>query len=83
MQFQAGIRGRPIVRPVDLETTALGAAYLTGLAAGVWNGIGELGQFWRAAGVCGPRMSADERESLYAGRPELSATIPSPVESKG
>jgi glycerol kinase len=67
MQFQADILGRPIVRPVDVETTALGAAYLAGLAVGVWDGVEELERFWRAERVFEPRMSADERESLYAG----------------
>jgi glycerol kinase len=67
MQFQADLLGRPIVRPVDVETTALGAAYLAGLAVGVWSGVAELERFWRAERVFEPRMSADERESLYAG----------------
>ena len=40
MQFQADILGRPIVRPVDIETTALGAAYLAGLATGFWKSVG-------------------------------------------
>jgi glycerol kinase len=67
MQFQADILDRPIVRPVDVETTALGAAYLAGLAAGVWRSVEELERFWRAERVFDPKMSADERESLYAG----------------
>ena len=47
MQFQADILGRPIVRPVDVETTALGAAYLAGLATGFWKNLAK----WRASGA--------------------------------
>jgi glycerol kinase len=67
MQFQADILDRPIVRPADVETTALGAAYLAGLAAGIWKSVEELEKFWRSERVFEPRMNADERESLYAG----------------
>jgi len=67
MQFQADILDRPIVRPADVETTALGAAYLAGLATGVWKSVEELEKFWRSERVFEPRMKADERESLYAG----------------
>jgi glycerol kinase len=67
MQFQADILDRPIVRPADVETTALGAAYLAGLAVGVWKSVEELERFWRSERVFEPRMNADERESLYAG----------------
>lgn len=47
MQFQADILGRPIVRPADIETTALGAAYLAGLAVGYWANVAEVESFWR------------------------------------
>ena len=67
MQFQADILGRPIVRPVDVETTALGAAYLAGIATGFWKGAGEVEGFWRAERRFEPAMNADEREGLYAG----------------
>lgn len=67
MQFQAGILGARIVRPADIETTALGAAYLAGLAAGVWKSTGELESFWRAGQVFEPAMSQDERERLWEG----------------
>jgi glycerol kinase len=67
MQFQADIIGRTIVRPVDAETTALGAAYLAGLATGFFRSLGEVEQFWRAEKVYQPAMNADQRESLYAG----------------
>ncbi len=67
MQFQADILGKRIVRPTDVETTALGAAYLAGLAAGFFRSLNELGEFWKADRVFEPRMSADEREELYTG----------------
>jgi glycerol kinase len=47
MQFQADILGIPVVRPVIAETTALGAAYLAGLATGYWDNIEELRQQWK------------------------------------
>ncbi|HYL37189.1 MAG TPA: glycerol kinase GlpK [Bryobacteraceae bacterium] len=67
MQFQADILGKAIVRPADPETTALGAAYLAGLATGFFKNLGEVEKFWRAERVYQPRMAADRRESLYAG----------------
>ncbi len=67
MQFQADILGRRIVRPADTETTALGAAYLAGLACGFFGGLGDLEAFWRAERVFEPRMEAGRREELYAG----------------
>jgi glycerol kinase len=67
MQFQADILGCRIVRPADVETTALGAAYLAGLATGVWKSTAELEDFWAVDRVFEPAINADERESLYAG----------------
>jgi len=67
MQFQADILGKAIVRPADPETTALGAAYLAGLATGFFRSLGELEQFWRAEKVYEPGMKAGRREDLYAG----------------
>jgi glycerol kinase len=67
MQFQADILGSRIVRPADIETTALGAAYLAGLATGVYKNIGELEQFWKSERVFDPHMKADRREELLAG----------------
>jgi len=48
MQFQADLLGIPVVRPAVTETTALGAAYLAGLSAGVFRGADELSALWRA-----------------------------------
>ena len=67
MQFQADILGCRIVRPVDTETTALGAAYLAGLATGIWKNTEEVEQFWRAEKVFEPQMTVDQREDLFAG----------------
>jgi glycerol kinase len=67
MQFQADILGKRIVRPADAETTALGAAYLAGLATGFFKNLGELEQFWRADKVYEPTMPAQRREDLYRG----------------
>ncbi len=67
LQFQADILGKPIVRPVDVETTALGAAYLAGLATGFWKSIEELESFWRAERRFEPQMSEQAREDLYRG----------------
>jgi len=67
MQFQADILGAPIVRPFDVETTALGAAYLAGLAVGIWSGTDELESLWVRERVFEPQMGADRREELYAG----------------
>ncbi|PYT21170.1 MAG: glycerol kinase [Acidobacteria bacterium] len=65
MQFQADILGRPIVRPVDVETTALGAAYLAGLATGFWKNVEEVESFWRAERRFDPQMPAGVRECLF------------------
>jgi glycerol kinase len=65
MQFQADILGVPIQVAAVTETTALGAAYLAGLAVGLWENTTELQQLWRAARTYEPGMSADQREALY------------------
>jgi glycerol kinase len=65
MQFQADILGRPIVRPVDIETTALGAAYLAGLACGFWKSVAEIESFWRADRRFEPQMDSTVRERLF------------------
>lgn len=67
MQFQADILGIRVVRPLIKETTSLGAAYLAGLASGVWSGLEELRKLWRAERVFEPTMSEEKRERLYAG----------------
>ena len=61
------ILDRPILRPADTETTALGAAFLAGLAVGFWKSVEELESFWRVDRVSEPRMTASRREQLLAG----------------
>jgi glycerol kinase len=60
MQFQADILGVPVIRPQIVETTALGAAYLAGLASGFWADLGEIESVWQTEKVFHPTMSADE-----------------------
>ncbi len=67
MQFQADILGCPIVRPADIETTALGAAYLAGLATGFYRSLEDLSRFWRSERVFEPKMSAHRRGELIDG----------------
>ena len=66
MQFQADILGAPVQRPAITETTALGAAFLAGIAAEFWRDQEEVAGQWRVERVFEPRMSADEREARYA-----------------
>jgi glycerol kinase len=65
MQFQADVLGAPVIVPEIAETTALGAAYLAGIATGLWTmeGVGEM---WREDARYEPRMSEDERQALLA-----------------
>jgi glycerol kinase len=67
MQFQADLLGVPVVRPMITETTALGAAYLAGLAVGFWQDSEELGAQWRVERAFEPGMSRDQVEGLLAG----------------
>jgi len=60
MQFQADLLGVPVVRPRVLETTALGAAYLAGLATGVWQDRAQIAAQWRAERMFEPTLSRDE-----------------------
>jgi glycerol kinase len=62
MQFQADLLGVPVVRPKVLETTALGAAYLAGLAAGVWESTDDIARQWKPARRFEPRMKRSEAE---------------------
>jgi glycerol kinase len=64
MQFQADILQIAIVRPKILETTALGAAYLAGLATGFWQDTGETSRQWQEDKRFEPRMSADHAAAL-------------------
>lgn len=66
MQFQADILNREVCRPVIRETTALGAAYLAGLAVGLWRNRDEIKGLWQQERVFSPAMEADRRQELLA-----------------
>jgi len=65
--FLANMIAMPVERPQDLETTARGAAFLAGLATGVWSGTEELATLWSRASCFDPAMDADRRAPLVAG----------------
>jgi len=67
MQFQADILGAKVVRPHITETTALGAAYLAGLAVGFWDSIATISSQWQVDKTFSPAMDADKRNNLTKG----------------
>ncbi|MBA2487720.1 MAG: glycerol kinase GlpK [Chloroflexi bacterium] len=67
MQFQADILGVPVERPVVSETTALGAAYLAGLAVGFWKDTSDVANNWALDRRFDPSMDESRRERLFAG----------------
>jgi glycerol kinase len=67
MQFQSDLLNVPVERPVINETTALGAAYLAGLAVGYWKDREEISKQWNKDNEFAPKMSEDDREKLYSG----------------
>lgn len=67
MQFQADALGIPVVRPKISETTALGAAYLAGLAVGFWKSQSEIAAHWKSDRRFLPRLSRAQREQLFGG----------------
>lgn len=67
MQFQSDILHTNVVRPTVVETTALGAAYLAGLAVGYWSGTEDIQQQWQMERVFSPQMPEAERAALTAG----------------
>ena len=67
MQFQSDLLQARVVRPKITETTALGAAYLAGLAVNYWASIKEIGKQWQVDQVFSPQMKADETLSLIKG----------------
>jgi glycerol kinase len=64
LQYQADIMQLPVVRPKVTETTALGAAYLAGLATGAWKARDEIAGHWQVDRRFEPRMSADQAASI-------------------
>ena len=67
MQFQADILGKAVRRPVIRETTALGAAYLAGMAVGIWESTDEIRKLWSCDVTFEPKMSDADRKRLLAG----------------
>jgi len=67
MQFQSDMLGCPVERPVVQETTALGAAYLAGLAVGYWKSKEEIAKQWKNEHTFHPQMAEDNRKALYDG----------------
>ena len=76
MQFQADVLDTKVVRPIITETTALGAAYLAGLAVGFWKNIEELQQQWQIEKTFTSTIENNEREKLTNGwKTAVSASL--------
>jgi glycerol kinase len=76
MQFQSDLLNVPVERPLVKETTALGAAYLAGLAVGFWESQEEITAQWKTSGDFTANMSEEERQSLYKGwKKAVNATM--------
>lgn len=73
-QFQADILGIPVLRPRQLEQTAIGVAHVAGVAGEMW-ALGDLAARWEVERVFEPQMSNDQRETLYAGWQEAVRTV--------
>jgi glycerol kinase len=67
MQFQSDILNTKVIRPKVTETTALGAAYLAGLAVGYWKNIGEIQKQWQVDKEFSPSMNNEKRNELVNG----------------
>ncbi|SDC37413.1 glycerol kinase [Pelagirhabdus alkalitolerans] len=67
MQFQSDLLRVPVERPMNTETTALGAAYLAGLAVGFWKSKEEIRNHWQTDETFSMRMDEEERDQLYRG----------------
>ncbi len=67
LQFQSDITGVPVLRPSTLETTALGAAYLAGLAVGYWQDLTEIRRNWQVSCAFSPELSQQAAEKKVAG----------------
>ncbi len=65
LQFQSDILSKPIFRPKNVETTALGAAFCAGLATGVWKNQDEILDHWKVDRIFTPEMKSAERKKLY------------------
>ncbi len=67
MQFQSDLLQTTVVRPITVETTALGAAYLAGLAVNYWSGLDEIQDIWQKERVFTPHMYIDQKNELASG----------------
>jgi glycerol kinase len=67
LQFLSDLLGASVERPQTIETTALGAAYLAGLQAGVYRSLDELSEMWGCDRAFSPQMPKERRDRLYEG----------------
>ena len=67
MQFQSDLLNTKVLRPKVTETTALGAAYLAGLAVGYWKSIEDIQEQWQIDNVFTPAMNDEQRDDLSEG----------------
>jgi len=67
MQIQADLTGATVIRPKEVETTALGAAYAAGLAVGVWSSVEQLRSLWKADRTFKPLLPAEDVQALKSG----------------
>ena len=67
MQFQSDLLQTTVIRPTTIETTALGAAYLAGLATGYWSSTTEIQELWQKDKIFKPLMSVQTKEQLATG----------------
>ena len=65
LKLQADILNKEVLRPENIETTSLGAAFAAGLAAGVWGSKGELRKVWKADKVFKPEVSKEVSDERY------------------
>jgi len=75
MQFQADVMQTKVIRPTTSESTALGAAYLAGLAVGYWKDTAEIEQFWKAEKIFTPGIPADQVTAGFLGWQKAVRTI--------
>jgi glycerol kinase len=66
-QFLADMLNRPVEIPAVTETTALGAAYLAGMGAGIYSGLSDISAAWMRAQRFEPKMTSAQRDALYQG----------------
>jgi len=76
MEFQADLLGIPVIRPLVVETTALGAAYAAGLSVGVWKNVDDLSSYWKEETRWSPTMEANVRdEKVRLWKKAVSRTL--------